>query len=325
MLRLGTHLGFDDLSREIEYQHDVKLSGTMLNELMQLVGGVADADRRQRAEALAALPQGVAREEHALCQPAIARPKRLYVSCDGVMYPTRNRQEEGDSRRIVYQEMKCAAVFWQEGTSRWHKRALSSRDSVETFGQSLWELAVQCGMLEADEVIFISDGGAWCDTVARTYFSDAARILDWYHLVEHVWEAGRALYADDGAVRRWVSRCEELLATSSGLGLLRYLQRSRRSHEAGGAAARVEALDALIGYLEPRLTMTDYVEYRERGFTIGSGAMEATCKQVVTRRLKGSGRQWSEQGAVGMAALVVHRLNHTWEELWAERPLHRAA
>lgn len=324
-LRLGTHFSFAELESEVEYQHGVKLSGTMLDEMMQAVGGVADADRKRRAEALVALPQGVAREEEALSLPAIARPKRLYISSDGVMYPTRNRQEEGGHRRIVYQEMKCGAVYWQEGTSRWHKRVLSSRDDVLTFGQSLWSLAVQCGMLQADEVIFISDGGAWCDTVARTHFSDATRILDWYHLVEHVWAAARVLYPDDQAARRWVSRCEGLLAEWSGLGLLRYLRRSRRGHEAGGAKTKVEALDVLISYVEPRLTMTDYVEYRLKGYLIGSGMMESTCKQVVGRRLKGSGRQWSEQGAVAMAALVVHQLNHTWDDLWTSRPLHRAA
>ena len=48
---------------------------------------------------------------------------------------------------------------------------------------------MRCGLLEADEVIFISDGGGWCDTVARAHFHDAVRILDWYHLVEHVWAA----------------------------------------------------------------------------------------------------------------------------------------
>lgn len=325
VLRLGTHLSFDTLKQEVEYQHGVKLSGTMLNELARAVGGVADADRRERAVALAALPQGVAREEEALCRPKVAGPKRLYVSADGTMYPTRYRQQEGDSQRIAYQEMKCGTVFWQEDTSRWHKRVLSSRDDVETFGQSLWELAVQCGMLQAEEVIFISDGGAWCDTVARTHFSDATRILDWYHLVEHVWAAARVLYPVDSAAHSWVSRCEGLLAEWSGLGLLRYLRRSRRSHEAAGAAGKVEALDALIGYLEPRLAMTDYVEYRQKGYTIGSGMMESTCKQVVGQRLKGSGRQWSEAGAVAMAALVVHRLNHTWDDLWATKPLHRAA
>ena len=325
-VRLATHMGFCDLQEELIYQHDVHLSDTVLNRLTQQVGGVAEGDRQLAVEALDVLPEGVMREEHALTKEPIARPKRLYISCDGVMYPTRYRQEEGDHKRIVYQEMKCGTVFWQEGNSTWHKRVLSSRERPDRFGLSLWELAVRCGMLQADEVIFISDGGGWCDTVAKEHFHDAIRILDWYHLSEHIWEAARALYPDEAAAKGWASRCHEILRESSGIGLLRYLERSRRARSsASGSSIGFAALDALIGYVRPRLAITDYVEYRARGFGIGSGMMESTCKQLVGRRLKGSGRQWSEAGALAMTALIAQRINRSWDAFWRSRPLQRAA
>lgn len=325
-VRLATHMGFAELQEELQYQHDVTLSATVLNRLMQQVGGVAEKDRQAATEALGVLPEGVAREEHVLAKESIVRPKRLYISCDGVMYPTRYRQVEGDRKRIVYQEMKCGTVFWQEGNHTWHKRVLSSRDAPERFGLSLWELSVRCGMLQADEVIFISDGGGWCDTVARQHFRDAIRILDWYHLSEHIWEAARALYPDEAAAKGWALRCHGILRESSGIGLLRFLERSRRSRGAGsGPSKGLDALDALMGYLRPRLSITDYVEDRQRGFVIGSGMMESTCKQLVGKRLKGNGRQWSETGALAMSALIGQRLNRTWETFWATRPLHRAA
>ena len=44
---------------------------------------------------------------------------------------------------------------------------------------------------ETGEVTFISDGGTWCDTVVRNHFHDATRILDRYHLSEHVRAAAR--------------------------------------------------------------------------------------------------------------------------------------
>lgn len=324
-LRLATHMSFATLQEELRYQHEVRLSDTVLDRLMQAAGGVAEQDRATSAATLAALPMGVSREEQVLAKEPLARPKRLYVSCDGVMYPTRYREEEKGRKRLVYQEMKCGTVFWQEGTKVWHKRVLSSREEPDRFGLSLWELAVRCGMLQADEVIFISDGGTWCDTVARNHFHDATRILDWYHLSEHVWAAARVLHADEGVARRWVSRCQTLLAEWSGIGLLRYLRRSRNARAASMPSAALEALDALIGYLEPRLAITDYVEYREKGCVIGSGMMESTCKQLVATRLKGSGRQWSECGALAMTALLGQRINHCWDAFWASRPLHRAA
>jgi hypothetical protein len=225
-------------------------------------------------------------------------------------------------RRILYQEMKCGTVFWENEKGQFEKRVLAGRESVAAFGLRLWELALRCGMLEADEVIFISDGGAWCETIARQHFPWAIRILDWYHLSEHVWDTARACYGDDeAAVRHWAGECLRRLKESSGIGLLRLLKRSRRQRKAAERAA----LDELIGYLEPRLVCTDYVDYEKAGYAIGSGAMEATCKQVVCQRLKGSGRQWSERGASAMAHLIVHRLNRTWATFWAARPLQRAA
>ena len=324
-LRLATHMSFATLQEELWYQHEVRLSDTVLDRLMQAAGGVAEGDRAASAATLAALPIGVVREEQVLAKEPLARPKRLYVSCDGVMYPTRYRQEENGKKRLIYQEMKCGTVFWQEGTKVWHKRVLSSREEPDRFGLSLWELAVRCGMLQADEVIFISDGGTWCDTVARNHFHDATRILDWYHLSEHVWAAARVLHGDEQTTRRWVSRCHTLLAEWSGIGLLRYLRRSRKVRPTTTPSPALEALDALIGYLEPRLAITDYVEYQEKGYVIGSGMMESTCKQLVTLRLKGGGRQWSESGALAMAALIGQRINHQWDAFWPSRPLHRAA
>ena len=77
--------------------------------------------------------------------------------------------------------------------------------------------------------------------------------------------------------------------------------------------------------MRPRLAITDYVDYKAAGYVIGSGMMEETCKQLVSQRLKGTGMQWSESGALAMNALIAHRINRAWGPFWASRPLQRAA
>lgn len=323
---LATHMSFAELQSGVALHYERRLCDSVLNRLLQRVGGVAATDEAARAAELAATPPGRAREQRVSRRRVPAAPRRLYVSSDGVLYPSRNREENGGMRRILYQEMKCGAVFWQEAGGRWRKRVLNGREDAETFGLRLWALAVECGLLEAGEVIFISDGGAWCERVWRTHFRDARRILDWYHAAEHVWAAARALYSDEAAGTRWAGRCLELLAEYSGIGLLRYLRRSRAAragdHERSESRA---ALDELIAYIEPRVAFMDYYEYRAGDYVIGSGLMEATCKQVVGQRLKGSGRQWSEPGALAMATLISYRLNGDWDAFWATNPLRRAA
>jgi hypothetical protein len=103
--------------------------------------------------------------------------------------------------------------------------------------------------------------------------------------------------------------------------MLAHLQRCKTAR----GEQEAEALDVLIKYLSPRLAITDYPKYRANGCIIGSGMMESSCKQIVGQRLKGAGMQWSEPGALAMAALVSQRLNGTWNPFWAERPLQRAA
>jgi hypothetical protein len=324
-LRLSTCMSFGNLQEELIQQHDVRLTDSTLDTLMRQAGGVAVSDRERELDALERIPRGIQREEAVLQSGASPAPSRLYVSCDGITYRTRYReadQAHPRQNRVVYQEMKVGAVFWQDGKEQWHKQVVTGRGDPERFGLNLWRLAVSCGMLYAAEVIFISDGGTWCDSVARLYFKDAIRILDWYHLSEHVWAAGRLLYLEnEKGAKAWVDECMDHLHDYSGIGLLLHLERCRRARGAAGA----KAVDPLLDYLRPRLVLTDYVDYRKAGYVIGSGMMESSCKQVVGQRLKGCGMQWSEEGALAMTSLVAHRLNGTLHAFWASRPLQRAA
>jgi hypothetical protein len=302
-------------------QHDVRLTDSTLDTLMQKVGGVAEADRQRELDALAARPRGHYREQ--LIQVERPAPARLYVSCDGITYRTRYREddpEHPDQKRVIYQEMKTGAVYWEDARGHWQKQVVTGRDDPERFGLSLWKVAVECGLLDCPDVVFISDGGTWCNTVAESYFKDATRILDWYHLSEHVWTAARKLYPqDEKAAGRWAHACLDHLC-KSGEKLMEHLKRCQSSRR-----QTAEGLEELVNYLSPRVEFTKYEALKKQEYSIGSGMIESTCKQVVGERLKGPGMQWSEAGAIAMAALVGKRVNGIWKSFWEGRPLQRAA
>jgi hypothetical protein len=50
-LRLATHMSFATLQEELHYPHEVRLSDTVLDRLMQAAGGVAEQDRASSATA----------------------------------------------------------------------------------------------------------------------------------------------------------------------------------------------------------------------------------------------------------------------------------
>lgn len=326
-LHLTTQMSFAAAQEELRVQHEVRLTDSTLDLLAQQVGGVAEADRQKVIAELSATPPGVAREDQIGMDEVRSSPEVLYVSTDGVMYPTRYREDDPErpgEKRIVYQEMKAGCIFWQDRHPKWSKRVLAGRDDSQAFGLSVWAMAMRCGLAQSPVTVFISDGGAWCDTVAETYFPEAVRILDFYHLSEYVWNAARGMYADPKAAKAWAEKCLHILKDSSGRCLLTHLERSRAAR-LPAAMETLAPLDTLMEYLRPRLHMTDYSDYLQAGYCIGSGMMESTCKHLVGNRLKGSGRQWHEHGAVAMTALNALRLNGHWHRFWTSKPLTRAA
>ena len=138
-LRLSTSMDFRELQEELREQHDVSVTDTTLDVLMNRAGGVAEADRQKAVEELVALPPGVAREQ--AVEVKFAPPsRRLYISCDGITYRTRYREpdpEHPGQQRLKYQEMKVGAVFWQDQREVWHKQVVSGRDEPGRFGFTL--------------------------------------------------------------------------------------------------------------------------------------------------------------------------------------------
>ena len=103
-------------------------------------------------------------------------------------------------------------------------------------------------------------------------------------------------------------------------------------HEGGDAIlATLEALDLtgrsdavrethrlVTGYVRNNLHRMDYPRYREEGWQIGSGHIEAACKTVVNQRLKQSGMRWGSDGADAVCHLRALYEGETsqWDAFW---------
>ena len=62
-----------------------------------------------------------------------------------------------------------------------------------------------------------------------------------------------------------------------------------------------------------------YAAFREQGFFIGSGVIEAGCKTVIGQRLKQSGMEWTVRGANSIIALRCTTLSNRADEFWQQR------
>ena len=82
-----------------------------------------------------------------------------------------------------------------------------------------------------------------------------------------------------------------------------------------GDPAKRRATDSLLGYVSERRDMIRYPEFIDKGWQIGSGPTEATCK-TRTARLKGSGMRWESSNAEGIMALEALSQSGLWKNYW---------
>ena len=82
-----------------------------------------------------------------------------------------------------------------------------------------------------------------------------------------------------------------------------------------------EALARLHKYIKDNEEEMRYDEFRSRGYDIGSGAVEGSCKHVVGKRLKQSGMIWSRPGSSSTLVLRITWLDREWDRLCSGKSL----
>jgi hypothetical protein len=302
---------FTRLEQLLADQHGVHLAVEPMLKLVHEVGGVAEERRLAEVQAWNSQPPA----KRLWPAPEIT-PRRVCVSCDGIMYCTNEAEPDPQhpgERRLIWKQMRVGCVSWQDDQERWHKRVTwGQEDDFHSFGAALYRLACRCGYREAEEKLFSADGGEWCWTIHQQYFADAQGVLDWYHANEHVWDTGRHLESDQAAAAAWSRTAETLLYEQGGTGLVAWLLAERRRYR----KKKRQVIDSLIQYVQPKLDRTDYPAYRQRDWPIGSGMIESTARQLVGLRLKGPGMHWCAEGATAMTALRAQDLNGCWHTFW---------
>lgn len=258
----------------------------------------------------------------------------LYVENDGTGLPCRpeelagrpGKQPDGTSHT---REAKLGCVFTQTTTDEDGQpmRDPDSTTYVATMGdcresgEQLRAEALRRGLALAQIVIFLGDGAAWIWENARLFFPTAIQILDFYHAVEHLGALARALFGDGefatAKQRAWASE----LKRSDMRGIL---DQSARLLTASPdiPAQRLEDAQREIAYFNNQLERTRYGYFRQQGYFIGSGVIEAGCKTVIGRRLKQSGMFWSESGAENILQLRCLIKSQHFNAAWqARRPI----
>jgi hypothetical protein len=140
--------------------------------------------------------------------------------------------------------------------------------------------------------------------------------LDIMHTMEYLWKAGTALYGEGSEEReKWVYK--EGLALLQGrvgrvIGGLRQILTKRK----GMRESSKEILKQVVTYFQNHRHMMCYDKYLKKGYPIGTGVIEGTCRSLVKDRTDRSGMKWTQKGVQAVLHLRAVNQNGHWEEFW---------
>ena len=180
------------------------------------------------------------------------------------------------------------------------------------FGLELRGEARRRGIGWAKVVVFLGDGAAWIWQLARLNFHGAICILDFYHATEHLMLLAEALYGEDTpqarkAYRRWRRRC---LADQIDQVIDQAKAQLPKTTKTRALAQKQ------INYFVRNRSRMQYKTFRQAGYFIGSGVVEAACKTVVGQRLKHSGMRWGLDGAGHLLTVRSALLSRWFDDFW---------
>ena len=204
----------------------------------------------------------------------------------------------------------------QGRTLQFQARDVAGLEGQASLAEPLRQQAAQVGMDQAQRWIALSDAGAGVEDFLRVNFGRVeAVILDFYHAAGHLGDLGRALYPSVESTREeWIERWCHRLKHEGGAVVLEEL----RVLPLDGREAVRKGHSEVLGYFENQVHRMDYPTYVAKGWAIGSGPIEAACKTVIGKRMKGGGMRWGEDGADGMCHLraLFTSGKKQWDAYW---------
>lgn len=175
----------------------------------------------------------------------------------------------------------------------------------------------------SDDVVRIAlcDGarGLWTYIDDNPMYDDYEKLVDYHHATEHLSKAAEAIFGKGSSkAQHWYGKyCAKLKGEDGGA---ERVLRSMDYHEGTVrlSKSRREALDTEWTFFTRNAHRMDYAYFREHGWPIGSGPVEAACKSVVKTRLCRSGMRWSRTGGQHILSLRTYVKSKRWNAMWKQ-------
>jgi hypothetical protein len=196
-----------------------------------------------------------------------------------------------------------------------NKRLIATFESHEALFRWLHEHAVRRGY-GRKRSFFLADGSDHIWRNQALYFPQAVPCIDWYHVVEKLWEAGGCLHTEGSdQLRSWVAEQKQRLRRGKISTLLTELSQAHTAipKTGPGNKGRRTRLLRIMEYLAEHKHRMRYAELRREDLDIGTGAVEGAVRNLVGLRLDGPGMRWGRDRAEMVLHLRCIYLNGQWD------------
>ncbi len=230
-------------------------------------------------------------------------------------------QDESEATEDATESELDAEATW---TPRPELRTtVATRAPAKRFKAILAQAAWALGFATAKRKAFVADGAAVNWTTHKKWFSDFVAILDFIHALSYIFAAAMAGKSFRDGWETYVTWIQEVW--SGQVERVITALESRQSElgqptkdEPETSPRRIIA--TTLGYLRTHKARMCYNAYRCAGLPLTSCHVESTVK-LFNRRVKGSEKFWSEEGAEAILQLRSDYLSETepLTEFWERR------
>jgi len=162
-------------------------------------------------------------------------------------------------------------------------------------------------------IVCIADGARDLWLFFRKKYPNAIYVVDFFHVCEHLSKLSELFFRDSSDAKAWYKKHrtilkEDLNGASKVIRAVRYRRSKTKENP---------EIEAELKYLQRNRRRMNYFELQQNKLPIGSGVVEAACKNLIGARMKKSGMRWTINGGQTVFTLRSLILSNRWEQFWA--------
>lgn len=221
------------------------------------------------------------------------------------VFARRQRGEPSDAAGLEQRQLPEPSV----------RSVVAAVEGREDFGLRVQDEALRLETPLSEGLSLLADGAEWIWNLAEDHFHGAVQLLDIWHGVENVAQAGRAALGDGEEFQAWLRQAKGKLLGDGYVGVCAAL--GSLTAVAGACRQACAAVAEALNYFAGQQGRLGYAVRLRRGQAIGSGLVEGSIKQLVNLRMKRTGARWRVAGVGAFVEFVALADGPEWYEYWA--------